>query len=148
MSTSAISNYLSTSTTSSSSKTSSTDSTDGSTLDMSDFITILVAQLQNQDMNNTTDTSELVAQMAQYSMIEAMNEMKDQSVQASSFDLIGKGVTVSSEDDSGSTTSDSGVVDGVLLSNGNVKVVVNGASYSVDDVTEVFDASLLDTTTE
>ena len=144
MATSAISSYLTTYNASASSSTSDTTETENS-LSMDDFITLLVAQLQNQDMNNTTDTSEFMAQMAQYSMVEAITEMNQQSQTASSFGLIGKGVTVSSTSDSGVQTTDSGVVDGVTLYNGETKLVVNGKSYTIDEVTEVFDASLLDT---
>jgi flagellar basal-body rod modification protein FlgD len=147
MSTDAISSYLtsySANAANSASSASSTTETDENTLDMSDFITLLVAQLQNQDMNNTTDTSEFMSQMAQYSMVEALNEMKDQSVNASSFSMIGKGVTISGTDDNGDSYSDQGVVDAVTLTSGEAKVVVNGSSYSVDDVKVVFDASLLD----
>ena len=144
MSTSAISSYLTTYNASSANSAASTEETENS-LSMDDFITLLVAQLQNQDMNNTTDTSEMMAQMAQYSMVEAITEMNQQSQTASSFGLIGKGVTVTSTSDSGVQTTDSGVVDGVTLYNGEAKLVVNGKSYAVDEVTEVFDASLLDT---
>ena len=143
MSTNAISSYLTNYTAATNNATSSTTETDSNTLTMSDFITLLVAQLQNQDMNNTTDTSEMMAQMAQYSMVQAMTDMKEQTVASSSFGLIGKGVTVSSTNDSGVTTTDSGVVDGVTLTNGVARIVVGGNLYSMDEVTEVFDASLL-----
>lgn len=140
---STISSYLTTYNASQSSSTKSSDS-DNSTLSMSDFISLLVAQLQNQDMYNTTDTTEFVSQMAQFSMVEAINEMKDQSMTASSFNLIGKGVTISSTDDDGNSVSDYGEVKGVSLYDGEVEVFVNGSYYSLDDVVEVFDASLLD----
>ena len=144
MSTDAISNYLTSYSATATSSAQSSTETDENTLDMSDFITLLVAQLQNQDMNNTTDTSEFMSQMAQYSMVEALNEMKEQSVNASSFSLIGKGVTISGTDDNGNGYTDQGVVDGVTLTSGEAKVVVNGNTYSVDDVKQVFDASLLE----
>jgi len=146
MSTDAISNYLTSYSANATSSAQSSTETDENTLDMSDFITLLVAQLQNQDMNNTTDTSEFMAQMAQYSMVEALNEMKEQSVNASSFSMIGKGVTISGTDDNGNSYTDQGVVDGVTLTSGEAKVIVNGSTYSVSDVKQVFDASLLEET--
>ena len=142
MSTSAISSYLTSYSAATSNSVKDTDS-NGNSLSMSDFITLLVAQLQNQDMNNTTDMSEMVSQMAQYSMIEAINEMNDQSKLSSSFNLIGKGVTISTDDGYAY-----GKVDGVTITDGAAKVVIKGKSYSVDDIKEVFDASLLDSTTE
>jgi len=148
MATDAISSYLTSySANASSGANASSSSSNKNTLDMDDFIKLLVAQLQNQDMYNTTDTTEFMAQMAQYSMVEALNEMKDQSVATSSFAMIGKGVTISGTDDNGDSFSAIGVVDGVTLTGGEVKVVLNGKSYSVDDVKQVFDASLLDDST-
>jgi flagellar basal-body rod modification protein FlgD len=144
MATDAISSYLTSySANASSGVNASSSDSNKNTLDMDDFIQLMVAQLQNQDMNNTTDTSEMMAQMAQYSMVEALNEMKDQSVAASSFTMIGKGVTISGTDDDGKSYSTVGVVDGVSLKGGEAKVAVNGKSYPVGDVKEVFDASLL-----
>lgn len=139
MSTDAISSYLTSYSANATNSASSNTESDKNTLDMDDFITLLVAQLQNQDMYNTTDTNEMMAQMAQYSMVEAMNEMKEQSVVSSSFDLIGRGVTVTTD-----SKAVFGVVDGVTLKGGEVEVVVDGESYSIDDVTEVYDASLLE----
>ena len=135
-----ISSYLTNynSTTSSASSSSSSESS-GSTLDMDDFIQLLVAQLQNQDMYNTTDTTEFMAQLSQYTMVQAIYDLTDQTTITSSFNLIGKGVSVSA--DSQTVT---GVVEGVTLYNGEANVVVNGNSYSLDDIKEVFDASLLD----
>jgi Flagellar hook capping protein len=138
MSTDAISSYLSSNGANASSSASSS-TTNKNSLDMDDFIQLLVAQLKNQDMNNTTDTSQFMTQMAQFSMVQALTDMKEQAAAASSFSLIGKGATVSA----GSQTV-TGVVDGVTLNNNKAEVVINGNSYSVDDITEVFDASLLD----
>ena len=143
MSTNAISSYLTTYNASTSSAKSA--DSENTTLSMDDFIKLLVAQLENQDMNNTTDTSELVAQMAQYSMVEAINSMSEQSKVASSFNLIGKGATVATTDANGNKTYAYGVVDGVTINSGEVDVVISGKSYSMDDVTEVYDASLLKT---
>ena len=150
MSTDAISSYLTTYNASTNNSTSGSTKSAKNTLSMSDFITLLVAQLQNQDMNNTTDTSEMMAQMAQYSMVQTMTDMKEQSIKSSSFSLIGKGVTISGTDENGKSYSKVGAVDGVTLASGEAKVVVEGKSYPVDDVKEVFDASLLedDSTTE
>lgn len=145
MSTSAISSYLTTANSGTANAASTSTVATENSLDMSDFINLLVAQLQNQDMNNTTDTSEMMAQMAQYSMVQAITDMNEQSKIASSFGLIGKGVTVSSTDSGGNKTYDSGVVDGVSIRNGAAEVVVNGTAYSMDDISEVFDSSLLDT---
>ncbi len=45
-------------------------STGGTTLGQEDFLTILVAQLENQDPLDPQDSSEFIAQMAQFSTLE------------------------------------------------------------------------------
>ena len=50
--------------------TSTTSSTSSVSLDKDDFLTLLVAQLENQDPLNPQDGSEYVAQLAQFSALE------------------------------------------------------------------------------
>jgi Flagellar hook capping protein. len=52
-----INNYLSTSATAATTTAAQTKKA-GTSLDMDDFLKLMVAQLQNQDMNNTADTSQ------------------------------------------------------------------------------------------
>lgn len=139
MSTSAITSYLTSYASSTSNSTSSTTDSDNSTLSLDDFITLLVAQMENQDMYNTMDSTETIAQMAQMSMVSALDELSAQSALSSSFSLIGKGATVTTDDE-----TVYGVVDGVTITDGVAQVVIDGTEYSVDDITEVFDADLLD----
>lgn len=95
-----------------SSVTSATSSTTSSktnnTLGQDDFLTLLVAQLQNQDPLNPADATEFTAQLAQYSQLEqlfnlndAMEELtsttaKSQSISA--LNLIGQEVVVEGDD--------------------------------------------------
>ena len=43
------------------------------------YLQLLVSQMQNQDFNNPMDDSEVLAQMAQYSMLEGIKNMTQQS---------------------------------------------------------------------
>lgn len=45
------------------------------TLDQSDFLKLMTAQMQNQDPFNPTDNTQMVAQMAQFSSLSATTEM-------------------------------------------------------------------------
>ena len=45
------------------------------TLDQSDFLKLMTAQMQNQDPFNPTDNTQMVAQMAQFSSLAATSEM-------------------------------------------------------------------------
>jgi flagellar basal-body rod modification protein FlgD len=45
------------------------------TLDKNDFLTLLVAQLKNQDPANPVEDKQFIAQMAQFTTLEQMNNM-------------------------------------------------------------------------
>ncbi len=77
---------------------------DSSALGQEEFLTLLVAQLQNQDPLNPTDATEFTAQLAQYSQLEQLfnlNSSMDQlaasqnnSQRVSALSLIGKEILV------------------------------------------------------
>lgn len=78
--------------------------TSGATLDELDFLTLLVAQLENQDPLNPQDSTEFASQLAEYSSLEQQtltNEKLDSllassqsSEQAAAFNLLGTDVSV------------------------------------------------------
>lgn len=67
----------STSSTSSSSSTSSTSTTHKTTLDQSDYMKILLAQLQYQDPNSPMDDKEMASQLTQFSSLELLTKIND-----------------------------------------------------------------------
>ena len=73
-------------------------------LQFEDFLQLMVQQLQNQTMDNTADTSEMLNQLVQMSTVEMLSTVKDgleALVNASTLNyaasLVGKTVTESSE---------------------------------------------------
>ena len=77
------------------------EANDKNTLDMVDYFKLLAAQLQNQDMTNPMDNSEMMAQMIQMGMMQAMTSMTDATeaatattTQTYAASLIGQEVTV------------------------------------------------------
>ena len=122
-------------------KATSTAKTKTSAMDMDDFLKLMVAQLQNQDMNNSVDNTEFAAQMAQYSMVQALSDMREQSQTAYSVSLIGKNVTLSESNDDGSINVITGTVEGVNLQNGDAEIIVNGSAYSMDSILTVAQAT-------
>lgn len=68
-------------------------STTDATLGMQDFIKLLVAQLQNQDMMNPMDNTEFIAQMATFSTLTAINNMAEQGMTSYAVSLLGKDIT-------------------------------------------------------
>ena len=51
------------------------ESNDKNTLSMTDFFQLLATQLRNQDTSNPMETSEMMAQLTQMGMMQAMSSM-------------------------------------------------------------------------
>lgn len=108
-------------------------------LTMSDFYTLLATQIQYQDADNPMDTSEMVSQLVQNQMSEAITQMSTAVSDLSTVNLLnyassmmGKEVTVAEVDKDGYYTGEElkGVVSGVSL--GTVPtVVIGGKEYSL-----------------
>lgn len=81
--------------------------TGGTTLDQADFLTILVAQLENQDPLDPQDSSEFIAQMATFSSLEQQIETNEKletliasagnSESYAAFQLLGTEIVVNSD---------------------------------------------------
>lgn len=109
-------------------------------LNMDDFLKLMVAQLQNQDMNNTADTSEYTSQMAQFSMVQALTDLTELSKTTYSLSMIGKEVTLAETKSDGTLNVITGTVEGVNLYNGDAQIIVNGLNYPMSSVMEVAQA--------
>ncbi len=89
-------------------------STSGSadTVDYDAFLTLLVAQLKNQDPTEPTDNAELMAQLASFSSVEQQVQINDKletligaSALGDAGSLIGKTVTSADGQTSGTVTA-------------------------------------------
>ena len=137
-------NNMGTTGTNSTNGTSNSSSTGGTgTLNMDDFLQLLVAQLKNQDMYNTMDDSEYMAQMAQFSMLQAITDMSELSMTSYGVSLIGKEVTVGQIGADGTVKSIQGIVDSVNFFNGSPQVVVDNQSYSLSSVMSVNEPKII-----
>lgn len=71
---------------------------DKTTLDFNDYLMLMVTQLKNQTIDNTTDTSEMMNQMVQMSVMQAITDISTLIKESSSLNyaasLVGKTVTV------------------------------------------------------
>lgn len=63
-------------------------------LKMEDFLNLMIVQLQNQSIDDTADTGEMLNQMVQMQMITALTNMTDASVMGYASSLVGKEVTI------------------------------------------------------
>lgn len=109
------------------------------------FLTILVAQLQNQDPLSGGDNTEYIAQLAQFSSLEQMQNLNTgfammlyyQNAQYAS-QLIGKNVTLNDGEE-----VIQGVVEKTQISNGNVRIVIDGKPYYLEQITQIENEEVL-----
>lgn len=118
----------------------STNAKAGSDLEMTDFLKLMVAQFQNQSMDDTASTSEMMAQMVQMSVIQAVSNLSDQLTASSNMSyaasLVGKDVTIA-ETIGKKVSSVYGTVTGTGMLNGEQVLFVNGEQYKLSDVMAV-----------
>lgn len=115
-------------------------STKSSAADKDMFLQLLVAQMKYQDPMNPTDSSQFLAQSAQFTALEKMQDVADQTAQLFSAQmafgasgLIGQKVTWT--DDAGATQS--GTVGGVTFGADGPVLDVEGSSVPMLSVLSV-----------
>ncbi len=69
-----------------------TSSTGGQSLGQDAFLKLLVTQLQNQDPLNPQDQTQFLAQLAQFSTVEGVNNLSNSQQKTQGADLLGKTV--------------------------------------------------------
>ncbi|NLJ30198.1 MAG: hypothetical protein GX424_01100 [Clostridiales bacterium] len=134
-----INNYGVSSTygTSSASSSSSTQKSSASTLDTTDFLKLLAAQMSNQDVMNPVQDTEFISQMAQFTSLQSIENLSQVSYSQYGASLVGKTVTVAKYDDYGKYVEDTGVVSACNFSSDGFELSVNGKTYDLSSVMEV-----------
>lgn len=120
-----------------------TERKSGDTLDKEDFLLLLVTQMQYQDPLEPTSNTEYVAQLAQFSELEQMQNLNSTTVNTSAYNLVGKEVLLNQTLSSGDVVEVQGTVDYVTIQNGTAYVSVNGSLYEFDDIVQVIDSNYL-----
>lgn len=115
--------------------------TSASDLSMDDYLSLIVAEMQTQDvLNPSTDTSAMVNQLVSMTTIQAMEAMT-QSVNAQySASLVGKNVVVAAYDELGEYFEDTGLVESVIMAGEEPVFMVNGKEYTLSNIMEVVQA--------
>ncbi|HEY8497544.1 MAG TPA: flagellar hook capping FlgD N-terminal domain-containing protein [Limnochordales bacterium] len=109
------------------------------------FLRLLVTQLRYQDPINPVKDQEFIAQLAQFSALEQMNNIATQMQRLADFQwqfggisqaasLLGRTVVILDPLTNGRIT---GKVDGVYLDNGTPMLIVGERRFSLSDVVEV-----------
>jgi flagellar basal-body rod modification protein FlgD len=103
----------------------------GSQLGQDAFLKLLTTQLRNQDPLHPMDDTQSIAQLAQFSSVQATTELKDAfaSFQSNfsvmqSAGLLGKTVAAQSTDTSGNVTSVTGTVKTISVINGQPMITL------------------------
>jgi flagellar basal-body rod modification protein FlgD len=120
------------------SQTATTVVNPSSQLNESDFLNLLVSQLENQDPLDPETDTDFASQMAQFSSLQGMNDLNTSFNQLYGVNLLG--LTVQATDPT-TNTNYSGQVTGTSLSDGTVNLTVNGNSIPASWVTSVSGSS-------
>lgn len=139
---------LETSAASNDTKTQSSTSSVLGGLDKNAFLKILCAELSNQDPTSSTDSTEYVAQMAQFAALEQIENLNSSMKFSSMASLIGKNVVLNSTDSDGNLYS--GTVQSVSKSGDDITLKVkvgtkkDESGNTVDNVLEFSDDDIRD----
>ena len=120
----------------------STNDKAGQSLDMTDFLTLMVAMFQNQDIDNPADTSTMMTQMVQMSVIQAITDISqlisDSTNMTYGASLIGKEVTIGIYNDTFTDLQEiTGVVTGTGQQDGQQVIFIGNDTHLVSDIIAV-----------
>lgn len=120
-------------------KSAGTKEKSGSDLDKDAFLQLLVTQMQYQDPLNPGDSTEYMAQLAQYSSLEATMNISETLEKGNALNLVGEYVIMNTTDSKGEPKQISGLVQYATVKNGEVLLSINDTYYSADDLDSVVD---------
>lgn len=115
----------------------------GGNLGKEEFLKLLVAQMQYQDPLEPNKDSDYIAQLAQFSSLEQMQNLNTTMTNSTSMSYVGQEVKVHHTDSSGNTSEVQGVVEYVQIQSGKAYVSIDGKLYEAEDVTTVIDSTYL-----
>lgn len=115
----------------------STNTSAGSSLDMTDFLSLMVAMFQNQDIDNAASTSDMMNQMVQMSVVQAVTDIStlinDSTTLTYAASLVGKEVTIG-QYVGGDLQELVGTVTGTGTLNGEQVIFIGDDSYYLSDI--------------
>mgnify|MGYP002853610791 CR=1 FL=1 len=106
-------------------------------MDKDAFLQLLVAQMKYQDPLEPTSNTEYIAQYAQFSQVEALNNMSTTMELSRYSSYVGKEVVIESTDASGKTNEVRGFVDYVTFEEGKAYFSIEGNLYAAEDMVTV-----------
>ncbi|MCL2665358.1 MAG: hypothetical protein FWE82_07080 [Defluviitaleaceae bacterium] len=110
-----------------------------SELDKDAFLKLLIAQMKYQDPLNPMENKEFLAQMAQFTALEQMQNMNKSMMQSQAYSMIGKNVYAYYANAAGVYEEVEGLVTAVSLKNNETFLLVNGKDVPLSSVSVVGD---------
>ena len=105
-----------------------------SALNQTDFLKLLVAQIQFQDPMNPQSNTDMAAQLAQFTSLQQATQSSSSLAMIQANSLVGSTVTVQVDSTHPPVT---GVVQGVVFNNGTPQITIGGTNYNLNQVTSV-----------
>ncbi len=116
---------------------------DKTQLGKDEFLKIFLAQLQNQDPTSPMENIDSIAQMAQFSALEAMTNLSNSYTVTQTYGMIGKGVVGTTVDAAGKRSEVIGTVDSAGTENGVPYVMIGSSRLLAENITQVFNNSII-----
>lgn len=108
----------------------------------SDYLSLLVSELQNQDPLNPTSNTEFISQLAGLGSLSQLEQLNSNFLEITSLiqitqgsGLIGKTVDVT---DSSSGSVITGEVTSIIMEDGIPKITVSDQTYDIDQIQEIY----------
>ena len=120
-----------------------TSKANNSGMDKEAFLQLLVAQMKYQDPLQPTSNTEYIAQYAQFSQVEQMQNMSASMDLQRASSLVGQTVYVKTTSSSGDTQYIQGKVDYVVFENNKAYMSIEEQLYSIDDLDTIVDPAYL-----
>lgn len=117
--------------------------TANSAMDKDAFLQLLVAQMRYQDPLQPTTNTEYVAQYAQFSQVEQMQNMSASMELQRASSLVGEEVYIKTINSAGETKYVRGKVDYVVYENNKAYLSIDEELYSLEDLDTIADSEYL-----
>ncbi len=113
---------------------------DNSAMDKDAFLQLLVAQMKYQDPMEPTSNTEYIAQYAQFSQVEQIQNMAASTELQRASSLVGQDVYIKTTTSAGEVKETEGKVDFVKYEGNKAFLSINGSLYSLDDLDTIADS--------
>ncbi len=119
------------------SRQSAMEGKDSYSLSTEDFYQLMAVQLQNQTMDNTSDTTEFINQMMQMTILQAIDTFTETSVTQYAASMVGQTVTVAEFSANGAIDEIVGEVTATGVLEGEQVIFVNDVAYPLSQIMAV-----------